>query len=79
DSAGSISWDWERSKVTSGDFDGDGRTDVGVLYDNGQGTEGAYRTALWTLTSNGAGFGAPVRRWDSATSGSWTWSRSELT
>ncbi|ANB06390.1 hypothetical protein SAM40697_2431 [Streptomyces ambofaciens] len=79
DSTGSISWDWERSKVTSGDFDGDGRTDVGVLYDNGQGTDGAHRTALWTLTSNGAGFGAPVRRWDSAASGSWTWSRSELT
>ncbi|MEW2265119.1 trypsin-like serine protease [Streptomyces sp. NPDC047868] len=79
DSAGSISWDWERSKVTSGDFDGDGRTDVGVLYDNGQGTDGANRTALWTLTSSGAGFGAPVRRWDSAAGGSWTWSRSELT
>ncbi|MEU6445367.1 trypsin-like serine protease [Streptomyces sp. NPDC046979] len=79
DSAGSISWDWERSKVTSGDFDGDGRTDVGVLYDNGQGADGASRTALWTLTSNGSGFGGPVRKWDSAGSISWSWGRSELT
>ncbi|MGW9061742.1 S1 family peptidase [Streptomyces sp. NPDC055733] len=79
DSAGSISWDWERSKVTSGDFDGDGRTDVGVLYDNGQGADAVSRTALWTLTSNGSGFGAPVRKWDSSAFGSWSWGRSELT
>ncbi|MFJ5275144.1 esterase, partial [Streptomyces parvulus] len=78
DSTGSISWDWERSKVTSGDFDGDGRGDVGVLYDNGQASDGASRTALWTLTSSGAGFGAPVRKWDSASFGSWNWGRSEL-
>ncbi|MFF0510575.1 S1 family peptidase [Streptomyces sp. NPDC004250] len=79
DSAGSISWDWERSKVTSGDFDGDGRTDVGVLYDNGQGSDGVSRTALWTLTGNGSGFGGPVRKWDSSAFGSWSWGRSELT
>ncbi|MGW8913929.1 FG-GAP-like repeat-containing protein, partial [Streptomyces sp. NPDC055752] len=79
DTAGSISWDWERSKVTSGDFDGDGRGDVGVLYDNGQGSDGVGRTALWTLTSSGSGFGGPVRKWDSSAFGSWSWGRSELT
>ncbi len=79
DSAGSFSWSWERSKVTSGDFDGDGRGDVGVLYDNGQLSDGANRSALWTLTSTGSGFGGPVRVWDSAGSISWSWARSELT
>ncbi|WP_432098616.1 trypsin-like serine protease [Streptomyces sp. WAC 04229] len=79
DSAGSISWDWERSKVVAGDFDGDGRGDVGVLYGNGQGSDGTNRTALWTLTSNGSGFGGPVRKWDSSAFGSWSWGRSELT
>ncbi|MBD0417621.1 esterase, partial [Streptomyces sp. TRM S81-3] len=50
DSLGSTSWDWSRSKVVSGDFDGDGRGDVGVLYDYGTQADGANRTALWTLT-----------------------------
>ncbi|MFJ3206748.1 FG-GAP repeat domain-containing protein, partial [Streptomyces flaveolus] len=79
DSTGSISWMWSRSKVTSGDFDGDGRSDVAVLYDNGQQSDGAGRTALWTLTSTGSGFGAPVRKWDSTGTISWNWQRSELT
>ncbi|MCG8968301.1 trypsin-like serine protease [Streptomyces sp. CL12-4] len=79
DSTGSISWDWGRSKVVSGDFDGDGRGDVGVLYDNGQQSDGANRTALWTFTSTGSGFGAPVRKWDSTGSISWMWSRSKVT
>ncbi|MEG3631573.1 trypsin-like serine protease, partial [Streptomyces poriticola] len=78
DSAGSISWDWSRSKVVSGDFNGDGRADVGVLYDNGRTSDGANRTALWTLTSTGSGFGAPVKVWDSAGSISWDWSRSKV-
>ncbi|MFB7725042.1 trypsin-like serine protease, partial [Streptomyces sp. NPDC056127] len=78
DSAGSISWDWGRSKVVSGDFDGDGRGDVGVLYGNGQGSDGANRSALWTLTSSGSGFGKPVKVWDSAGSISWDWGRSKV-
>ncbi|MES4879312.1 trypsin-like serine protease, partial [Streptomyces sp. NPDC000349] len=75
DSADGGSWTWSRSKVVSGDFDGDGRGDVGLLYDYGQGSDGANRTALWTLTSSGSGFGKPVKVWDSADGGSWTWSR----
>ncbi|MFF8876765.1 trypsin-like serine protease, partial [Streptomyces flaveolus] len=75
---GGPSWDWGRSKVVSGDFNGDGRGDVGVLYDNGQQSDGANRTALWTFTSTGSGFGGPVRKWDSTGSISWDWSRSKL-
>ncbi|MFH9782856.1 esterase, partial [Streptomyces sp. NPDC017225] len=73
-----ISWKWSSSKLVAGDFDGDGRGDVGVLYDNGARADGTgNRTALWTLTSTGSGFGSPVRVYDSADGGSWTWSRSK--
>ncbi|MBD0419236.1 VCBS repeat-containing protein, partial [Streptomyces sp. TRM S81-3] len=78
DSTGSISWNWDRSKVVSGDFDGDGRGDVGVLYDYGRQADGSYRTALWTLTSTGPGFGAPVKAWDSSGFTSWNWERSKV-
>ncbi|MFD8608602.1 transglycosylase family protein [Streptomyces sp. NPDC059631] len=79
--AGSGSWNWDRSKVTSGDFNGDGRTDVGVLYNNGQQSDGGNRTSLWTFTSAGSGFGKPVKKWDNvdAGSGSWNWDRSKVT
>ncbi|WP_392893089.1 FG-GAP-like repeat-containing protein [Streptomyces sp. LN699] len=74
------SWNWNRSKVTSGDFDGDGKTDVGVLYNNGQQTDGTNLTALWTFTSTGSGFNGPVRKWDNddRTTGSWNWDRSKI-
>ncbi|MFD5655479.1 CHAP domain-containing protein, partial [Streptomyces sp. NPDC127039] len=79
--AGTGSWNWDRSKVTSGDFNGDGKTDVGVLYNNGQQQDGANRTTLWTLTSTGTGFNKPVKVWDNADagSGSWNWNRSKVT
>ncbi|MGW0121109.1 transglycosylase family protein [Streptomyces sp. NPDC003327] len=73
------SWTWDRSKVTSGDFNGDGKDDVGILYDNGRDTDGTYRTALWSLTSTGSGFTA-ARKWDNVSTGtgSWNWDRSKL-
>ncbi|KAB7846954.1 FG-GAP repeat domain-containing protein [Streptomyces mobaraensis] len=73
--AGSGSWNWADSKVTAGDFDGDGRTDIGVLYDEGQDDTKRNRTALWTFTSNGPGFDKPVKRW--RTTQSWDWKRSK--
>ncbi|MBZ4321410.1 transglycosylase family protein, partial [Streptomyces huiliensis] len=73
--AGTGSWDWAASKVTAGDFDGDGRTDIGVLYDEGQDAAGNNRTALWTFTSNGPRFDKPVKRWRSTRS--WDWKRSK--
>ncbi|ANW22457.1 transglycosylase family protein (plasmid) [Streptomyces clavuligerus] len=73
------SWTWDRSKVTTGDYNGDGRDDVGVLYNNGQASDGTNKTALWTFTSNGTAFAQPVRKWDnvSTNSGSWNWDRSK--
>ncbi|MEU9596853.1 esterase, partial [Streptomyces sp. NPDC048109] len=75
---GNHSWTWASSKPLSGDFDGDGRDDVGVLYDNGVRADGGgNRTVLWTLKSTGSVFADPVKAYDSADSGSWTWSRSK--
>ncbi|WP_353962640.1 FG-GAP-like repeat-containing protein [Streptomyces sp. NBC_01214] len=75
------SWNWDRSKVTTGDFNGDGKADVGVLYNNGQTGEGVNQTALWTFASTGSGFSGPVKRWDNVTAGtgSWNWDRSKVT
>ncbi|MFI8092329.1 trypsin-like serine protease, partial [Streptomyces sp. NPDC086080] len=53
--SGTTSWAWDRSKVVSGDFDGDGKADIGVLYDLGQGESG-FRSRLWTFRSTGASF-----------------------
>ncbi|NEB19475.1 trypsin-like serine protease [Streptomyces coelicoflavus] len=79
DSTDSGSWTWNHSKVITGDFNGDGRDDVGVLYDYGTRTDGnGNRTGLLTFTSTGTGFGKPVMAWDSADSGSWTWANSKL-
>jgi hypothetical protein len=74
--AGSVSWDGERSKAVAGDFNGDGKADVAVLYNNGQATDGTFRTTLWTFLSNGTGFDAPVVKWSSGTV-SWNWDRLE--
>ncbi|MGA5135093.1 transglycosylase family protein [Streptomyces olivoreticuli] len=73
--AGSGSWDWANSKIVAGDFNGDGRTDIGVLYNEGQDDTKNNRTALWTFTSNGSGFDKPVKQWRS--SQSWDWKRSK--
>ncbi|MGC9499022.1 trypsin-like serine protease [Streptomyces sp. WG7] len=79
DSVDGGSWNWDRSKPVAGDFNGDGRGDVGVLYDYGVQAGGGSRTGLWTLTSTGSGSGKPVKVWDSADSGSsWTWARSDI-
>ncbi|MGQ4381816.1 FG-GAP repeat domain-containing protein, partial [Streptomyces sp. SAS_267] len=73
--SGTDSWDWNLSKTVSGDFNGDGLADVGVLYKYPNTTDGRGHTALWTFTSTGTGFKAPVKVWDSGT-GSWTWDNS---
>ncbi|WP_240361023.1 FG-GAP repeat domain-containing protein [Streptomyces clavuligerus] len=68
------------SKVTTGDYNGDGRDDVGVLYNNGPSLRTApTRPRWWTFTSNGTAFAQPVRKWDnvSTNSGSWNWDRSK--
>uniref|UniRef100_A0AAU3I9R8 Trypsin-like serine protease n=1 Tax=Streptomyces sp. NBC_01393 TaxID=2903851 RepID=A0AAU3I9R8_9ACTN len=73
--SGTDSWDWNLSKTVSGDFNGDGLADVGVLYKYPNTSDGRGHTALWTFTSTGTGFNAPVKVWDSGT-GSWSWDSS---
>ncbi|GAA0388595.1 glycoside hydrolase domain-containing protein [Streptomyces luteireticuli] len=72
------SWNWNASKLTVGDFNGDGKTDIGVLYDSGK-TDSGNRAALWTFTSNGSGFNSPKQVWDSSTDPvkSWNWAASK--
>ncbi|WP_377273337.1 FG-GAP-like repeat-containing protein [Peterkaempfera sp. SMS 1(5)a] len=74
--SGTGSWSWDSSKQVAGDFNGDGKSDVGVLYNYGTDADGVSHTGLWTFTSTGSGFNKPVKVWDS--SGSWTWSNSML-
>ncbi|MFH9742949.1 trypsin-like serine protease, partial [Streptomyces anulatus] len=62
-------------KLTSGDYNGDGKGDVGVLYNSGQAADGKYVSTVFTFTSNGAGFAAPKQTWTS--SGSFDWSKSK--
>ncbi|WP_073763200.1 FG-GAP-like repeat-containing protein [Streptomyces sp. CB02923] len=76
--SGSDSWNWESSKLAAGDFNGDGKTDLAVLYNYGRSADGRNQSALWTFTSGGsAGFAAPRKVWESGKD-SWSWESSKL-
>ncbi|MEH0467521.1 FG-GAP-like repeat-containing protein [Streptomyces sp. B21-097] len=68
---------WAASQVTSGDYNGDGKDDAGVLYNTGTSADGAPITSLYTFTSTGAVFGAPVKMWTSTSS--FSWNKSQVT
>jgi hypothetical protein len=51
--------DWNRSKLVVGDFNGDGKFDVGNFYDYG-----SCWTKLWVHYSTGSAFPAGVMVWD---------------
>ncbi|OEJ93781.1 hypothetical protein J116_004180 [Streptomyces thermolilacinus SPC6] len=66
-SAPAGSFTWSRARLESGDFNGDGRDDVGVLYDYDGGA-----VKLWTfLATPTGGFSAPKVAWDHPTWGDW--------
>jgi len=71
--SGPNNWDWPGSKVTSGDFNGDGLTDVAVLY----GYKTTRQSRLWVFISGGS-FEAPTMWWDSGPN-NWDWEGSMLT
>ncbi|MFJ6994506.1 FG-GAP-like repeat-containing protein [Streptomyces sp. NPDC003090] len=68
---------WSASKVASGDFNGDGKADVGVFYDRGLAADGKYGSNLYTFTSTGTAFNAPSLKWEST--GSFRWGASQFT
>jgi spore germination protein YaaH len=70
--SGQGGFSWDRSKLVSGDFNGDGKSDVGILYDYGSNTSG-----LWVFQSNGNSF-TPKLGWISAP-GSFSWNNTKLT
>ncbi|MFB7460153.1 trypsin-like serine protease, partial [Streptomyces sp. NPDC056188] len=65
------------SQVVSGDFNGDGREDVAVFYDNGTSPEGKNRCSLHVFYSTGTGFAEPKKVW--STPGGFTFASSKLT
>ncbi|WP_329421267.1 FG-GAP-like repeat-containing protein [Streptomyces sp. NBC_01693] len=69
------SFNWSASKLTSGDYSGDGRDDIGILYNRGTTAEGVQQSALFTLTSDGTDFAAPREVW--ASTGSFSWAASQ--
>jgi hypothetical protein len=70
--SGEGNWNWDRSKIVAGDFTGDGKADIAALYNYGN-----VDSAVFTFTSTGSGFAAPVKNWDSG-EGNWNWDRSKI-
>jgi serralysin len=65
-------WAASRSKLVAGDFTGDHKADVAVMYDYG-----GSRVKLWLLASSGSRFGSPQSWYDSGV-GTWASSRTKL-
>lgn len=59
-------WDWNRTKLVAGDFNGDQRSDLAVVYDYGDGVTGTHTL----LAKTDGTFNPPVASWKSAT-GNW--------
>jgi V8-like Glu-specific endopeptidase len=62
-----------KARFVTGDFDGDGRIDIGAAYDNGNAD-----TSFSTWRGTADGFDAPVTRWSSG-AGIWSWAKSQWT
>ncbi|SCD49851.1 FG-GAP repeat domain-containing protein [Streptomyces sp. PpalLS-921] len=69
------SFNWNAAKLTSGDYSGDGRDDIAVLYNRGTSAEGVLQSALFTFTGDGTNFAAPREVWTST--GSFSWAASQ--
>ena len=73
--SGPNNWDWDGSKLTSGDYDGDGDADLAILY----GYKVTRQSKAWVFTSNGAtAFNSPTAWWDSGPN-NWDWDGSIVT
>ncbi len=72
--AGAGNWDWAGSKLTSGDFNGDGNDDLSILY--GYAAQRAVRT--FVFPSTGSSFSGS-QSWWYAGPGNWDWAGSKVT
>ena len=68
-------WQHDGARWVAADFNGDGRSDIGVALRDDQptGTLAGWsrNSEFWVLYANGAGFDEPVQVWDSGTDGAW--------
>ncbi|MFV2022882.1 FG-GAP-like repeat-containing protein, partial [Micromonospora sp. LOL_023] len=65
-SGGPGTWDLTRTRLVGGDFNGDGRDDIGAFYDYGN-----NETRLWAFTANNSGsFNNPTMQYNSGP-GNW--------
>lgn len=78
DAANCNDFDWSRSRVVSGNFNGDGWTDVAVLYDY-SGTGCPAKSSWLVFTSAATSFNAFGHWWDAANCGDFDWNRSLVT
>lgn len=69
--SGAGNWDWNRVKITAGDYDNDGRDDILAFYDYGN-----YATNIIAFKSDGAVF-TPVILWQSGL-GNWDNGRAKI-
>ncbi|RPK64891.1 FG-GAP repeat protein [Streptomyces sp. ADI96-02] len=69
------SFNWNATKPTSADYNGDGKDDVAVLYNRGTSADGTHQSALFTFASDGTDFAAPREVWTST--GSFSWAASQ--
>jgi hypothetical protein len=69
--SGAGNWEWARTKTASGDFNGDGKTDLAMLYDYGSAS-----TGLFVFEASGTGF-TTRQAWTSG-AGNWEWYRTKM-
>jgi subtilisin family serine protease len=69
--SGKGAWSWEKSKIVGGDFDGDSKGDIGVLYDYGNNQVG-----VWAFLSS-QNYVYLTLYWKSG-KGAWSWEKSKL-
>lgn len=67
-------WDYGGIKLTSGDFNGDGLSDVGVFY----GYKIERAAATFVFPSNGSKF-TSSQKWWNVSAGNWDWKGSKIT